>query len=106
MPHDWRVHDDPKQLCGDNLALTMRAGVSNQSFVRSIRRSVGWKALKEYVGGALWVLPSIAAAIALVTGYLLAQVEVRPGSALNRLAFQGTAGDVPGCSSSQLTARS
>jgi hypothetical protein len=42
----------------------MRAGSSNQSFVRGIRRSVGWKALKEYVGGALWVMPSIAALIA------------------------------------------
>jgi uncharacterized membrane protein len=71
----------------------MRAGASNQSFVRGIRRSVGWKALKEYVGGALWVLPSIAGVIALVAGYLLSQVEVRPGSALNRLAFQGTADD-------------
>ena len=56
----------------------MKAGISNQSFVRSIRRSVAWDALKEYVGGALWVLPSIAAVIALIAGYLLAQVDVPP----------------------------
>ena len=67
--------------------------MSNQGFVRGIRRSVAWKALKEYVGGALWVLPSIAGAIALVAGYLLSQVHVRPGSPLDRLAFQGTADD-------------
>jgi uncharacterized membrane protein len=76
-----------------SLTLTMRAGVSNQSFVRGIRRSVAWKALKEYVGGALWVLPSIAGVIALVAGYLLSQVQVRPRSPLNWLAFQGTADD-------------
>jgi len=43
----------------------MSAPSSPQSFVRSIRRSVGWNALKEYVGGALWVLPSAAGLIAL-----------------------------------------
>jgi uncharacterized membrane protein len=71
----------------------MRAGSSNQSFVRSIRLSVGWKALKEYIGGALWLMPTIAALIALAAGYALSQIEVRPGSPLNRLAFQGTADD-------------
>ena len=61
--------------------------------VRSIRRSVRRQALKEYVGGALWVLPSAAALIALFVGYGISQIEVPPGSALNRLAFQGTADD-------------
>jgi uncharacterized membrane protein len=71
----------------------MRLGSSSQSSVRSIRRLVAWKALKEYVGGALWVLPSIAALIALAAGYLLSLIEVPPGSRLNWLAFQGTADD-------------
>jgi len=71
----------------------MTAGSSNQSFVRGIRRSVGWKALKEYVGGALWVMPTIAAVVALVAGYLLSQIDVSPESRLNWLAFQGTADD-------------
>jgi uncharacterized membrane protein len=71
----------------------MRAGSRNQSFVRGIRRSVGWKAFKEYVGGALWVMPSIAALIALAAGYGLSQIEVPPGSRLDWLAFQGTADD-------------
>jgi uncharacterized membrane protein len=71
----------------------MRSGSSNQSFVRGIRRSVGWKAFKEYVGGALWVMPSIAALIALAAGYGLSQIEVPPGSRLDWLAFQGTADD-------------
>lgn len=71
----------------------MRPGSSSQGSVRSIRRSVAWKALKEYVGGALWVLPSIAALIALAAGYLLSLIEVPPGSPLSWLAFQGTADD-------------
>jgi hypothetical protein len=41
---------------------------SSQGFVRSIRRSVSWYALKEYVGGALWVLPTAAAVVALAVG--------------------------------------
>jgi uncharacterized membrane protein len=71
----------------------MRTGVSKHSSVRSIRRSVRWRALKEYVGGALWVLPTAAALVALAFGYAMSQVEVRPGSPLNLLAFQGTADD-------------
>jgi uncharacterized membrane protein len=54
---------------------------------------VGWKALKEYIGGALWLMPTIAALLALAAGYALSQIEVRPGSPLNRIAFQGTADD-------------
>jgi uncharacterized membrane protein len=54
---------------------------------------VGWNALKEYVGGALWVLPSAAGLIALAAGYAISQIDVPPGSALNWVAFQGTADD-------------
>ena len=61
--------------------------------VRSIRRSVRRSALKEYIGAALWVLPSLAAPLALALGYGMSQIEVAPGSPLNRLAFQGTAAD-------------
>jgi uncharacterized membrane protein len=66
---------------------------SSQSSVRSIRRSVRWFTLKEYIGGALWVLPSVAALLALAVGYGISQIDVRPGSRLNWLAFQGTADD-------------
>ena len=66
---------------------------SSQSSVRSIRRSVRWFTLKEYVGGALWVLPSVAALLALAVGYGISQIDVRPGSRLNWVAFQGTADD-------------
>jgi uncharacterized membrane protein len=51
------------------------------------------RALREYVGGALWVLPTAAALLALAAGFSLSQIEVRPGSRLSRLAFQGTADD-------------
>jgi uncharacterized membrane protein len=54
---------------------------------------VRWHALKEYVGGALWVLPSAAALLALAVGYGISQIDVAPGAPLNRLAFQGTADD-------------
>ena len=66
---------------------------SSQSSVRSIRRSVRWFTLKEYVGGALWVLPSVAALLALAVGYGISQIEVGLGSRLNWVAFQGTADD-------------
>jgi uncharacterized membrane protein len=54
---------------------------------------VAWYALKEYVNGALWVLPSAAALAALAVGFAMSQVTVAPGSILDRLAFQGTADD-------------
>jgi uncharacterized membrane protein len=66
---------------------------SSKSSLRSIRRSVRWFTLKEYVGGALWVLPSVAALVALAVGYGMSQIDVRPGSPLNWAAFQGTADD-------------
>jgi uncharacterized membrane protein len=91
--HSLMVTCRPSWLRGDSLARTMRPASSNQSFVRGIRRSVGWKAFKEYVGGALWVMPSIAALIALAAGYGLSQIDVPPGSRLDWLAFQGTADD-------------
>jgi uncharacterized membrane protein len=71
----------------------MSPSPSKQSSVRSIRRSVRWRALKEYVGGALWVLPTAAGLVALAFGYAMSQVEVPPGSPLSSLAFQGTADD-------------
>lgn len=71
----------------------MSPSSSSQGFVRSIRRSVSWYALKEYVGGALWVLPTAAALIALAVGYGVSQIDVRPDSPLRWLAFQGTADD-------------
>jgi uncharacterized membrane protein len=69
------------------------SSTSNLRSVRSIRRSVRRQALKEYVGGALWVLPSAAALIALVVGYGISQIDMPAGAGLNRLAFQGTADD-------------
>jgi hypothetical protein len=53
----------------------------------------GWEPIKEYANGALWVLPSLAAVLAVIAGYTLTQIEVPPGSLLERLAFQGTADD-------------
>jgi len=79
-------------FAGDNLTRTM-SSTSTQRSVRHIRRSVRWQALKEYVGGALWVLPTAAALIALVVGLGISQIEAPPGSGLSRLAFQGTADD-------------
>lgn len=57
------------------------------------RRALAWEALREYASGALWVLPSAAAVVALVAGFAMSQVRVPPDSALYRFAFQGTADD-------------
>lgn len=47
-------------------------------------------ALREYIRGSLWVLPTLCVLIALVAGILLSLVDVGPTSPL---AFQGTADD-------------
>ena len=83
---------EPGRSGGDSLTRTM-SRTSSQSSVRSIRRSVRWFTLKEYVGGALWVLPSVAGLLALAAGYGISQIGVRPDSRLNWIAFQGTADD-------------
>jgi len=60
---------------------------------RRARRALAWEAIKEYASGALWVLPSLAALLALAAGYTMSQIRVTPGSLLDRFAFQGTADD-------------
>jgi uncharacterized membrane protein len=52
--------------------------------------------LREYVGGALWVWPSIASIVALVLGLAVSQISISPQSPLAPLAFQGTADDARG----------
>ena len=47
-------------------------------------------AVREYIRGSLWVLPTASTILALLLGLLLSRVNVRPGSPL---AFQGTADD-------------
>ena len=48
---------------------------------------VGRDALREYVRGSLWVLPSLSVLAALIAGAALSSVSVGPRSPL---AFQGT----------------
>ena len=47
-------------------------------------------AVREYIRGSLWVLPTASTILALLLGLLLSRVNVGPGSPL---AFQGTADD-------------
>jgi hypothetical protein len=91
-PHMRPVALEPDRSGGDSLTRTM-SRTSSQSSVRSIQRSVRWFTLKAYVGGALWVLPSVAGLLALAASYGISQIDVRPGSRLNWIAFQGTADD-------------
>jgi len=51
---------------------------------------VGRDALKEYVRGSLWVLPTLSVLAALAAGTLLSSVSIGPRSPL---AFQGTPDD-------------
>src|SRR5829696_1524572 len=71
----------------------MKPNSSSDGFVRRVPLSVAWYALREYVNGALWVLPGVAGLAALAVGFAMSQVTVAPGSPLVRLAFQGTADD-------------
>ena len=56
------------------------------------RRRVLW----GYVGGALWVLPTLSVLLFLPAGAMLSRVLVDAGSPLWPLAFQGTAEDARG----------
>jgi uncharacterized membrane protein len=49
--------------------------------------------LQEYVGGALWVWPTVASLVALILGLTVSQINVSPQSPLAPLAFEGTADD-------------
>lgn len=51
------------------------------------------EAMREYAGGALWVLPFAAGVIALVVANVLVRVEPADESFLGRFAFQGSAED-------------
>jgi uncharacterized membrane protein len=56
------------------------------------RRSV----VREYLHGAYWVLPAFGIVIGLGAGALLSTIPVSPGSLIDTLMFQGTAGDARG----------
>ena len=71
----------------------MASNSGSAGLARHVRRSVAWYRTKEYLNGALWVLPSVAAVVALAAGFLMSQVTLPPGSVADRLAFQGTADD-------------
>ncbi len=60
---------------------------------RRRRRTLFWESVREYASGALWVMPSCAALVALVAGWAMSQIRVEPGTFLARFAFQGTADD-------------
>jgi uncharacterized membrane protein len=57
-----------------------------------VRRRVSW----DYLGGALWVLPTVSVVVFLTAGALLSRVSVDTNSPLWPLAFQGTAEDARG----------
>jgi uncharacterized membrane protein len=56
------------------------------------RRRVLW----DYLGGALWVLPTVSVVAFLIAGALLSRVSVDTDAPLWPLAFQGTAEDARG----------
>ena len=51
------------------------------------------EAVREYAGGALWLLPFLTANGAIVVGLAVSRIGAPDGSVLARLAFQGTADD-------------
>ncbi len=57
------------------------------------KRALLWEELREYASGALWVLPSLAALLALAAGFGMSQIRLSDDSFLARFAFQGTADD-------------
>ena len=53
-------------------------------------------AVREYLHGAYWVLPTLGIVIGLGAGALLSIIPVEPGSLIDKVMFQGTAGDARG----------
>ena len=51
------------------------------------------EALREYVRGALWVLPGLSVVLALALGAVLSKIDVPKHSPLHRLVFEGTSDD-------------
>ena len=51
------------------------------------------ESLREYVGGALWVMPFSAGIVALIVAKMLVRIEPVDGGFLGRLAFQGSSAD-------------
>jgi uncharacterized membrane protein len=51
------------------------------------------RVIRDWVGGALWVLPTLSVVVFLAAGAVLSRVEVGEDSPLRALAFQGTAED-------------
>jgi uncharacterized membrane protein len=53
------------------------------------RRSV----VREYLHGAVWVLPTLGIVLGIAAGAALSTIRVIPGSGVDKLVFQGTADD-------------
>lgn len=56
------------------------------------RRSV----IREYLDGAVWVLPTLGVILGLGAGAILSAIPVQSGSVIDKMMFQGTAGDARG----------
>lgn len=50
-------------------------------------------ALREYITGAMWLLPTLSVLLALIAGSAISQIDISAGSQLYFLTFQGTADD-------------
>lgn len=56
------------------------------------RRSV----VREYLHGAYWVLPTLGIAVGVGAGAILSMIQVKDGSLIDKLMFQGTGADARG----------
>lgn len=52
--------------------------------------------VREYLHGAYWVLPALGIAVGLIAGAVLSIIPVKSGSLIDKVMFQGTAGDARG----------
>lgn len=54
------------------------------------------KAILDYLQGTVWVLPLVGVVVGLGSGAILSLIPVKPDSLIDKLMFQGTAGDARG----------
>jgi uncharacterized membrane protein len=85
------THDDvARRILDWRLSQVHACSVARTSVLS--RRSV----VREYLHGAYWVLPALGIALGLGAGALLSTIPVESGSFIDKMLFQGTAGDARG----------
>jgi uncharacterized membrane protein len=101
LPVTWDTGGDTTscarddQLVAGRMRVDVTIGVVRARAPDVAEQQLGTRreALREYLHGALWALPTLSVLIALVLGAALSTIAIGAGSLLDPVLFQGTADD-------------